>query len=538
MSHELEGSTPPSTAYSACDKGVAVDRRHARTALAAGVVARPPGVAGVLRGAGHGALSAAPDDAVLGALGAGEDAAVLVPAPRRRRVGAVLDAYVRIAQAPAARLALAAHAVEGVSHEVANLAPGHPAEGVRRRSVAGALDKGADGEAGDGALRRDGLRGRPRVDHGGRRRGRDLDDDRGVAVSGHHVVRRHARVGRLHRPAIGIGGGGSRVGLDRAVVQGDGRLVARGAARVGVARVDDVRRARVGLDRAAVARGGPRVGGLGEVGALVDRVEYAVVVAVGIRAAVAVRVVLRGGAVAGAAVVVILHAVAVAVTRGAAGARGVSLVGGACGDCRALVAVVDHAVAVVVLPVGKDRGRRRDRRDDDRSRAAGPVGVGLDAVADRHAGADVVVVEDAVAVSVDRGAAGSRRIGRGARRNRRALVGVVGLAVVVLVAAAAREGAAGDENEGERVELGERRLVHGLCLLRHVRSVARHCWRVVPASCRRGFLGTNARPEKREDFRPSAVKLVWVGSKEQRLLSDSEAKSSEILVPKSDLRQQ
>ena len=251
MSHELEGSTPPSTAYSACDKGVAVDRRHARTALAAGVVARPPGVAGVLRGAGHGALSAAPDDAVLGALGAGEDAAVLVPAPRRRRVGAVLDAYVRIAQAPAARLALAAHAVEGVSHEVANLAPGHPAEGVRRRSVAGALDKGADGEAGDGALRRDGLRGRPRVDHGGRRRGRDLDDHGRVPVGrGGHVRRRHARVGRLHRPAVGVVVGDRRVRLARAAVARDGRLVAGGAAQVVGARVG---RTRVGLDRAVRA---------------------------------------------------------------------------------------------------------------------------------------------------------------------------------------------------------------------------------------------------------------------------------------------
>ena len=230
----------------------------------------------------------------------------------------------------------------------------------------------------------------------------------------------------------------------------------------------------------------------------------------------------------------ILHAVVVPVSIRAAEPRRVWVV--ADRHRRALVRLVDDPVAVVVLPVGEDRGRRRGRGDDDRRGAAGAVRVGR--LAGGHAGAEVRVVEHVVVVGVGGGATGARGVGGPTRRNRRALVGAVGDAVAVLVAAATREGAGGEDGgEDGNGELAEH-LVHGRALLGHVRNVARHCWRVVPASCRRGFLGTNARPEKREDFRPSAVKLVWVGSKEQRLLSDSEAKSSEILVPKSDLRQQ
>ncbi len=424
------------------------------------MAARAPGVGGVLRRAGHGALGAAPDDGALGALRAGEDAAIRVAAARGRRVAAVLDVRVRVREAPAAGLTLAARAVEGVSHEVADLALGHPAERVRRRSVAGALDEGADGESGGGALGGDRLGRCPRVDHGGRRRGRDLDDDRGVAVAGHHVVRRRrvlhvAR--RVGRSAVGVGVGG--VGGDRrirAAVARDGRLVAGGAARVGVARVDDVRRVRIG--RAAVRRG-PRVGGLGEVGAPVHGVDHAVAVGVPVGAAVAVGVVDLRGCDDRTPVAAVAHAVAVAVTVGAARSRRVGVV--ADRDRRALVCLVEDAVAVVVLPVGEDRGRRRDRRDDDRRGAADPLRVGLDAVADRKPGADVVAVEDAVAVEVASGAAGPRGVGGPTRRHGDALVRVVADSVAVLVTvAAAREGGAGGEADGERGEQTRLRGVH------------------------------------------------------------------------------
>ncbi len=424
------------------------------------------GVDHVLRGARNRALRAVPDDDVLRARLAGEDPAVLEAAARGRRGAAVEDVDVRVGEPPAAGFALAALAVERVRHEVVDLPPGDPAERVGRRAPAGPLDEGADGEAGDVALGRDRLARRAGVDHGGRRRV-DLDDDRGVAVAGHHVVRRrHARVGHLHRPAVGVDvggvGGDRRVGLDRgAAVARDGRLVAEGAARVGVARVDDVRRVRVG--RAAVRRG-PRVAGLGEVGALVGRVDDAVAVGVPVGAAVAVGVIRLRGRDDRTPVAAVAHAVAVAVAVGAARSRRIGVV--ADRDRRTLVCLVEDVVAVVVLPVGEDRGRRRGRRDDDGCGAAGPVGVGLDAVADRHAGADVVAVEHAVAVAVGRGAAGARGVGGPTRRHRDALVRVVADPVGVLVAvAAAGEGGGEEREDGEHGELTERGLRHGRALL-------------------------------------------------------------------------
>jgi hypothetical protein len=417
-------------------------------------VAGALGVDHVLRGARNRALRAVPDDDVLRARLAGEDPAVLEAAARGRRGAAVEDVDVRVGEPPAAGFALAALAVERVRHEVVDLPPGDPAERVGRRAPAGPLDEGADGEAGDVALGRDRLARRPGVDHGGRRRGRDLDDDRRVPVAGGHVVRRRharvrrvrrvlhvrhvARVDRLHRPAVGVGvggvGGHARVGVHRGVLGAAGvhRRAEEATGARGVVGESAVRDALPAVD--------DRVCLL--VDAVVEEVFDAVAVAVLPRAAVA-------------------------------GRRRV----GRPRHARALVEVVEHAVAVAVARGGAAGDGGRERRHDDRCRAADAVGVGLDAVADRHAGAEVIAVEDPVAVEVASGAAGARGVGGPTRADRDALVRVVADPVAVLVAVAAgREGAAGDENEGEREELGERRLVHGLCLLRHVRDVARQRW--------------------------------------------------------------
>ncbi len=151
--------------------------------------------------------------------------------------------------------------------------------------------------------------------------------------------------------------------------------------------------------------------------------------------------------------------VAVAIAIGAPDPRRVGVRPG--GGGRALVALVDDRVAVLVALRRQHRGRRRH---DHGGGAPGLVGVG--GRARGHARAEVDVVAHAVAVEVAHhrggGAAATREVGGCAAGDGGALVGGVGDPVSVLVVAAAREGREHDEGERERTEV-EREL-HGSLL--------------------------------------------------------------------------
>ncbi len=309
-------------------------------ALPCGLLRRCDGGRDARRGPVAEAGAVAHDDHVLGAGAADVDRAAGRDAPRVRRAVRVAGRRheVGVHEADAVLFAASALAVAGeldrrallrVDRAEVHRRPGVVPELDHDRVAAGRVRGGGDGGRGQ--------RG------GGRRRA-------GVGLGLHH---------------LGVVAGARRVRLDRrrarvavrAAVRDHRRLVADGAAGVRVGCCVR-RRARVAV-RATVVRG-PRVGvGLGDVGALVGLVDHAVAVAVGVGAAVAVRVVGLGGGLAAAVVVVVGHAVAVAVAVGAA--RALRIRAFTPSDRGALVLLVGHVVAVEIA-LRREPARDRDGR--------------------------------------------------------------------------------------------------------------------------------------------------------------------------------